>query len=1132
MRLDLDGVLVLACLAFLLLLGAASDRPFFEGLAASRLTYLSFLGLPLFVALGLLRRRWERTAAMARDWWQVIGVLLVYENLKHQHANRITEWLGISPKDLVMLRVDEALFGKCLALWFDTPFFAGELSHVLWFFYIWVYYLGPIVLLGWAYFALEDDVLFRLLRRSLVFGLLGGYVFYILVPVAGPLFVIGDRFTVPILTQPTLQTLAFSTLRYNWDCFPSLHTAIPWLLTLTAWPRLPRAGRALAVAAASGVTLSTVALRFHYGIDLVAGIAWAVLVFAVLRRFPALGELGVTLPRLGPAGRAAPSAVALVPAALVASTGFVVVLAAQGAAQLLASLFGSGNGAAPESLPVALLGLAGGGLAYGRWIRPRGARSVTVQAALAGGVAFGSLLLYLGYERLLSAWGLLAQATFDSKLLSHALRILVAAAWIGPFAVLAGTALPAAVEALDRPARGALRHPGALAWTLGLLGSAAGVVFGGWFAFPRWGVGGTLLFAYASGGVVALVALRNGLSAAASGPPRPAVSVPRSRAFALTAFSAGFLALGQYAVSVNVARAVFGSTVYAAAATDALLLAGLALGGAAATLLVPAGRLLSGRTLGSLLIGGALLLAWQQIQWPDVPRALAAWGAARESFAAAELARWAVAAPLLLPGAAVLGALLAALLRHERLAGEDRAGSAGRLLAAAAAGGLLGVLPAAWALVPSLGSEATLLLLAMAAAALAPAAAFADLGRRGRFGITVAAAGTIGLLSLLPPWDELSVPSGGRYSARGGGADSSAELRFLREDARQGITAIVRDSGGPGGRPRLVLLDNGNVRGSAPPTGAASTGIPLAAILHAPRREAALVLGLGTARTVAVAGACGFRRVDVAEPSRGVVEASRLHLDGPGGEVLGRPGVRISVEDPRAFLLGRNGTYDYVSLEFPDAWAAGSGSLLSREFYEIVASRLAPSGLFQQRVPLDHLGPLELGSMVATLRSVLPHVSVWCVGGEAFALASRTTQAVRGEALPAVREGAERLGVPRGDVDVFLRSLLLSRVLTPEDTLSFASSVRFPLGTDANRFLEYASPRFAFGRLELYAKNLGFLAAYGTFGPVRVSGFVPGSVPGWLRETGRAASLDVLGFAPEAPAPAAPGPAAGAARGD
>jgi len=273
-RINIESLLVVIFLLILSLFSIAAGKPLFQSLVRMRLTFGTLFILPFFVVIVVVLRKWRRLRKMAVEWWVIIGVLAVYESLKHLHANWITTLLGIAPKDGVMIAIDSFLFTRPLPLlmqnWTDKLFI-----HTMWVFYVWVYYLFPVCLMGYLYFVVGDESEFRRLRRGLVVVLLGGYIGYILVPVAGPLFTIGAQFTQPILTQPVLKKLFFDTLRYNWDCFPSLHTAVPWLFTFLLWRRGRWWLRSLCVVAAAGVTLSTVVLRFHYGIDLIAGLVWA-----------------------------------------------------------------------------------------------------------------------------------------------------------------------------------------------------------------------------------------------------------------------------------------------------------------------------------------------------------------------------------------------------------------------------------------------------------------------------------------------------------------------------------------------------------------------------------------------------------------------------------------------------------------------------------------------------------------------------------------------------------------------------------------------------------------------------------------------------------------------------------------
>ncbi len=274
-----DAALVLLAFLALVFLGFWSGASIVD-LSRSRLTRWSLLVAAAFLIFHLLFRRKSIVPAVC-DWLPLLGLFAVYENLKHSHANRITEWLGIAPKDELMARIDRELFGRELPLLFERLSSDWFIS-IMWFFYFGVYYGGPAFLLGWIYFKKCDYRLFAGLRHMLVLAFLGGYCIYILVPVAGPLFLIGDQFSTPIPSHPAVQTLTF-TYRYNWDCFPSLHTAIPWLLTLAVWTTMRPAGRFLCVLSSLGITASTILLRLHYGIDLIAGMVWALSVYAFCR---------------------------------------------------------------------------------------------------------------------------------------------------------------------------------------------------------------------------------------------------------------------------------------------------------------------------------------------------------------------------------------------------------------------------------------------------------------------------------------------------------------------------------------------------------------------------------------------------------------------------------------------------------------------------------------------------------------------------------------------------------------------------------------------------------------------------------------------------------------------------------
>lgn len=269
----LDELLTALFWLGLLTLSIIRGSPLFEPIEDSGLAFKTLQWSGLVIALLLLispRKLWTSI----KNFLIVILALMCYEGMKHMHATAITLWLGISPKDDLMMALDVAIFGKTPYLWFmdwglDSNFFVS----IMGLFYS-AYYFGPIAALGYAQLS-GNDFLFRLVRRGIVIGLYGGYCFYILIPVAGPTSQVSNINALFFEKIPSFQS-AYQNLRYSFDCFPSLHTAIPWLLVLLCWHKLPAALKTIAVIFSLGCTLSTVGLRFHYGIDVIAGMAWAV----------------------------------------------------------------------------------------------------------------------------------------------------------------------------------------------------------------------------------------------------------------------------------------------------------------------------------------------------------------------------------------------------------------------------------------------------------------------------------------------------------------------------------------------------------------------------------------------------------------------------------------------------------------------------------------------------------------------------------------------------------------------------------------------------------------------------------------------------------------------------------------
>jgi hypothetical protein len=215
------------------------------------------------------------------EFGPIVVAVVGYVGLRLLGASIITARLGIPDFDHQMMAADVAIFGKSPYLWFshwglDSGLFARVMSG----FYA-LYPFTPLLAVGW-YLWQGDRKQFRLVRRALIVSLYSGYCCYLLIPVSGPLSLAGTTAS-NFLESTRVYSFLESNFRYVYDCFPSLHTANPWLIVWLSRGKVPGWLMAAAVSAGCGITLSTIALQVHYGIDVLAGLAWVFLIAGVAK---------------------------------------------------------------------------------------------------------------------------------------------------------------------------------------------------------------------------------------------------------------------------------------------------------------------------------------------------------------------------------------------------------------------------------------------------------------------------------------------------------------------------------------------------------------------------------------------------------------------------------------------------------------------------------------------------------------------------------------------------------------------------------------------------------------------------------------------------------------------------------
>lgn len=224
-------------------------------------TALFMAGVALFARLDA----WAHVFR-ARLLFAYAATFFFYASVKHTIPA-----LGLPARDAWLLAADEHLFGVTPAVWlqrWSAPWVNDVFSASYLAFHAYLHLAMAWALLGPR---ARAERFFTHVFSAYVPGLAG----YYLLPGLGPAVAWPGMFTVPLeggwLTRLNAAVVAGGSSAY--DIFPSLHTYIT--LVLLEHDRLehPRRFRVM-LPVAVAIILSTLVLRYHYAVDLVAGALW------------------------------------------------------------------------------------------------------------------------------------------------------------------------------------------------------------------------------------------------------------------------------------------------------------------------------------------------------------------------------------------------------------------------------------------------------------------------------------------------------------------------------------------------------------------------------------------------------------------------------------------------------------------------------------------------------------------------------------------------------------------------------------------------------------------------------------------------------------------------------------------
>ncbi len=169
--------------------------------------------------------------------------------------------------------------------------------------------------------------------------------------------------------------------------------------------------------------------------------------------------------------------------------------------------------------------------------------------------------------------------------------------------------------------------------------------------------------------------------------------------------------------------------------------------------------------------------------------------------------------------------------------------------------------------------------------------------------------------------------------------------------------------------------------------------------------------------------------------------------------------VRVIPTDGRNYILATPKFYDVITAEPSNPWIAGIANLYTREFYQVIKSKIKDDGIFAQWFHNYSMSPDDFRMVFRTFAEAFPHVSLWSMKESDFLLiGSKKEQMFDYPAVKAIFDNNEML---RSD----FQYLGLSDVyavqgfyrMGKDGFLAFSKGAR--INTDDGAELEFSAPK-------------------------------------------------------------------------
>jgi predicted membrane-bound spermidine synthase len=661
----------------------------------------------------------------------------------------------------------------------------------------------------------------------------------------------------------------------------------------------------------------------------------------------------------------------------------------------LALLFGSTIQAQTVVLAVFMGGLALGNKLFSRWAdRARNPLAIYGRIEIAiGGYAALFSLLYRAADSLFASIG--------SNLLNHPGSLLLlkgllsVALLLGPTILMGGT-LPVLAAWLQKNTPDGGRQS-ARFYSTNSLGAVCGAGLTGFFLVEWLGLRKTMDFSAVVNVTIGLIAIAIGKeqstdapvpvpssAAAEPMPGRPPGDLAILRWGCIMVALSGAVCMGLELLASRCLCLIFGASLQVFAIVLMAFILGIGVG--SAVIASPRFKSMRGQTTTVFLLLAAALLIGLLVF--NIENLVAIYLAARSGlsrspvgYAYYQILVSAISICVLSLPAAALGSVLPLWIRAVSQTSQLLGDRVGRLLTWNTLGAVGGSLLTGFVLMPGIGLRGSFTALG---AVLVIAAMLVAIALRRVMATAAAVAAGVLLMAASQHGGE-----GWRY-VFSAGVFRQHDLDFtlarvldrrhlvrleFYEDAADATVSVERELSG---NEDLSLRIDGKVDASA--IGDRSTQLLLAylPLMLKPESKDVFCFGMGSGITAGTTLAYPIESLTVAENCAPVLRAAKL-FDPWNHGVLTDSRARVYDEDARTLLKLSPRKYDVIISEPSNPWMVGVGSVFTREFYELAASRLKPGGLMAQWFHTYEMDDRSVDMVLGTFGTVFPQMEIWDV---------------------------------------------------------------------------------------------------------------------------------------------------------